>query len=81
MNPTSIAVVLGGPSAEHDVSLVSGRAIAAALAERGHDVQGWLVDLEGGWWRLPDSAMDRSLPATAYRRPVRAGRRRPVHAG
>jgi glycosyltransferase involved in cell wall biosynthesis len=35
---TSIAVLLGGPSAEHDVSLVSGRAIAAALAERGHEV-------------------------------------------
>ena len=34
--PTAIAVLLGGPSAEHDVSLVSGRAIAAALAGRGH---------------------------------------------
>ena len=26
--PSAIAVLLGGPSAEHDVSLVSGRAIA-----------------------------------------------------
>ncbi len=29
--PTPVAVLLGGPSAEHDVSLVSGRAIADAL--------------------------------------------------
>ena len=45
--PTAIAVLLGGPSAEHDVSLVSGRAIATALLERGHDVTGWLLDARG----------------------------------
>ncbi len=33
-----IAVLLGGPSAERDVSLVSGRACAAALKRLGHDV-------------------------------------------
>src|SRR6186997_3260112 len=70
MNPTSIAVVLGGPSAEHDVSLVSGRAIGAALADRGHQIQGWLVDLDSGWWRLPPAAMSRDLPPTAYDDPV-----------
>jgi D-alanine-D-alanine ligase len=61
-----IAILLGGPSAEHDVSLVSGRAIAAALAERGHEVEGWLIDLSGNWWRLPTPALERSLPAVAY---------------
>ena len=30
---TPVAVVLGGPSAEHDVSIVSGTAIAEALAD------------------------------------------------
>ncbi|MEO6349210.1 MAG: D-alanine--D-alanine ligase [Candidatus Limnocylindrales bacterium] len=70
MNRTSIAVLLGGPSAEHDVSLVSGRAIAAALIERGHDVQGWLVDLSGRFWQLPPSAMDEALPTTAYDDPT-----------
>ena len=30
-----VVVLLGGPSAEHDVSIVSGTAIAEALAERG----------------------------------------------
>ena len=66
MTPQYVAVLLGGPSAEHDVSLVSGRAIANALAARGHQVVGWLIDLTGNWWGLPLSAMDPSLPVTAY---------------
>lgn len=33
-----IAVLYGGTSAERDVSLVSGRAVGLALAERGHEV-------------------------------------------
>src|SRR5688572_32707622 len=73
MTPTTIAVLLGGPSAEHDVSLVSGRAIAAALAERGHTIQGWLIGLDGTWWRLPASAMDRALPTTAFDKPHALG--------
>ena len=64
--PTPIVVLLGGPSAEHDVSLVSGRAIAAALAGRGHPVDAWLIDLDGGWWQLPASALDPAIPATSY---------------
>ena len=33
-----IAILYGGNSAERDVSLVTGRAVGLALAERGHDV-------------------------------------------
>ena len=33
--PPPVVVLLGGPSAEHDVSIVSGTAIADALAGRG----------------------------------------------
>lgn len=69
----AVAVLLGGPSAEHDVSLVSGRAIAAALAERGHPVSGWLIGLDGGWWQLPEAALDRTLPVTAYDDPGALG--------
>jgi D-alanine-D-alanine ligase len=76
----TVAVLLGGPSAEHDVSLVSGRAIAGALAERGHAVTGWLIDLDGGWWRLPASALERSLPATAYDDPAGLGAQGPLSA-
>lgn len=81
MKPTRIAVVMGGPSAEHDVSLVSGRAIAAALVERGHAVDGWLVTLDGQWWSLSDSAMDRALPQSAYDEPRVLGAEGPLPAG
>jgi D-alanine-D-alanine ligase len=48
-----IAVLLGGPSAEHDVSIVSGTAIAEALAGAGCTVEQLLIDLDGRWWELP----------------------------
>jgi len=77
---SAVAVLLGGPSAEHDVSLVSGRAITAALAERGYAVDGWLIDLDGRWWCLPPSAMDRELPQTAYDDPASLGAEGPLTA-
>jgi len=46
-----IAVLLGGTSAERDVSLVTGQAVGSALAERGHDVL--LVDTAVGEEALP----------------------------
>ncbi|MEX1296217.1 MAG: D-alanine--D-alanine ligase family protein [Candidatus Limnocylindrales bacterium] len=78
--PTSIAVLLGGPSAEHDVSLVSGRAIARALAGNGHDVSGWLLTLERAWWSLPPRALDPELPAHAFRDPAALGAEGPYTA-
>jgi D-alanine-D-alanine ligase len=48
-----IVVLLGGPSAEHDVSIVSGTAIADVLRADGFDVRQVLIDLEGRWWWLP----------------------------
>lgn len=65
-----ISVVLGGPSAEHDVSLVSGRAIAGALDERGHDVSGWLVDFDGAWWQLSPAGLDPDLGTDALHDPA-----------
>jgi D-alanine-D-alanine ligase len=79
--PQSIAVLLGGPSAEHDVSIVSGRAIAAALRERGHAVCAWLIDLDGGWWALPDAATDPAIAPTAYDDPAGLGAEGPFNAG
>ena len=49
-----VVVLLGGPSAEHDVSVVSGTAIATALAEAGASVRQVLIDLDGRWWWLPE---------------------------
>ena len=48
-----VVVLLGGPSAEHDVSIVSGTAIAEALGRLGLRVQPVLIDLAGRWWWLP----------------------------
>jgi D-alanine-D-alanine ligase len=73
-------VLLGGPSAEHDVSLVSGRAIAGALASRGHDVEAWLIDLDGRWWSLPPGALGTDIPATAFDEPAALGAGGPLGA-
>lgn len=77
---TAIALVFGGPSAEHDVSLVSGRSIATALLERGHEVSGWLVSLDARWWRLPRAALDTALPGAAFRDPAALGADGPFSA-
>ena len=33
-----VGVIMGGWSAEHEVSMATGNAVASALSERGHDV-------------------------------------------
>jgi D-alanine-D-alanine ligase len=76
-----VTVLLGGPSAEHDVSVVSGTAIAAALVEAGLDVRQVLLDLEGGWWWLPADHRRNELPASAYDDPRSLGADGPVSVG
>lgn len=71
---------MGGPSAEHDVSLVSGRAIARALAGRGHTIDAWLIDLDGRWWALPSGALDPDIAATVFDEPTGVGARGPLTA-
>jgi len=61
-----VVVLLGGPSAEHDVSVVSGTAIAAALADAGLGVTQVLIDLDGRWWWLPPSHRRDDRPGAAY---------------
>ena len=65
-----VAVLLGGPSAEHDVSIVSGTAIAEALAGAGLDVEQILIDLDGRWWRLPAGHRREDREPAAYDDPV-----------
>jgi len=52
-----VAVLFGGPSAEHDVSVVSGWAIADSLAGSGFAVERLFIDLRGRWWRVRDDAV------------------------
>ena len=61
----AIVVLLGGPSAEHDVSVVSGWAIADSLAESGYAVERLFIDLDGRWWQMPATAASgRPRPGT-----------------
>ena len=79
----SVVVMLGGPSAEHDVSVVSGWAIADALADAGLSVERVYIDLRNGWWSMPAAAASgrprpgafddpRSLGAEGPRTPAQA---------
>jgi len=47
-----VTVMLGGPSAEREVSLRSGKAVAQALRTLGHEVTE--LDPQDDAWRLPD---------------------------
>ena len=44
-----VAVLSGGRSSEHEVSLASGAAVRAAVAEAGHDVLDVFLSREGAW--------------------------------
>lgn len=68
-----IVVLLGGPSAEHDVSIVSGSAIGDALEDAGHPVERLLIDLAGAWWRLPPGHRREGRPQADYDDPTALG--------
>jgi D-alanine-D-alanine ligase len=76
-----VAVLFGGPSAEHDVSIVSGTAIAEALATVGAIASQVLVDLDGRWWWLPDDHRRNGRLAATYDDPVALGAEGPHPVG
>jgi D-alanine-D-alanine ligase len=76
-----VVVLLGGPSAEHDVSIVSGTAIAASLIASGYEVTQVLIDLDGRWWWLPAEHRRDGRPAGAYDDPTTLGAVGPVQPG
>jgi len=76
-----VVVLLGGPSAEHDVSVVSGTAIAEALGTAGLDVRLVLIDLKGRWWWLPGGHRREDRPASAYDDPRALHAEGPIPVG
>jgi len=76
-----VVVLLGGPSAEHDVSIVSGTAIADALRDAGLDVRAVLIDLEGRWWWLPAGHRREGRLARDYDDPRTLGADGPMAVG
>ena len=76
-----VVVLLGGPSAEHDVSIISGTAIADGLRSVDVPVQEVLIDLHSAWWWLPaDHRRDGRQPA-AYDDPAALGAAGPFEVG
>jgi D-alanine-D-alanine ligase len=49
-----VAVLSGGRSSEHEISLESGASVAAGLREAGHDVTAVLIERDGRWTRDGD---------------------------
>ncbi len=76
-----VAVLYGGPSAEHDVSIVSGTAIAEALTGAGVAVDQVLIDLDGRWWWLPGGHHRDGRPGAAYDDPAALGAAGPLGPG
>jgi len=76
-----VVVVYGGPSAEHDVSIVSGTAIAEALAGAGYAVDQRLIDLDRRWWRLPAGHVRGDRPGAGYDDPGALGASGPETIG
>jgi D-alanine-D-alanine ligase len=56
-----VAVLSGGRSSEHDVSLRSGASVARGLAEAGHEVAAVTIERDGRW--LSDGAALQLTPA------------------
>ena len=76
-----VVVLIGGPSAEHDVSIVSGTAVADALRADGAPVEQVLIDLAGRWWWLPADHRRAGRPQSAYDDPAALGATGPLTAG
>ncbi len=67
-----VAVLCGGRSSEHDVSLRSGEAVARGLEEAGHEALRVTISREGAW-----SCDGAAVALTPGRRPARRRRRLP----
>jgi D-alanine-D-alanine ligase len=76
-----VAVLLGGRSAEHDVSIVSGTDVAAALVGAGVAVEQILIDLDGSWWWLPDGHRRADRSSADYDEPATLGANGPFGVG
>ena len=73
MKKLRIAVLYGGTSAEHEVSVVSARSVLAAIDPDKYDVLPIAIT-KGGEWLLPDRAPDQLRPAQGTLPEVGAGK-------
>jgi D-alanine-D-alanine ligase len=68
MDRLRIAVLMGGPSSEHDVSLLGGANVVDALDRRRYDVRPVVITREGRWrvWSKPVAAPHRNGRAHGF---------------
>ncbi len=71
MTRRRIAVIFGGCSSEHEISVASARGVVAALRELGHDVVPVEIDRDGGW-SLESGIVDELETAVADAPPLPA---------
>ncbi|BFU45055.1 D-alanine--D-alanine ligase family protein [Krasilnikovia sp. MM14-A1004] len=66
----NIAVLFGGPSAEHDVSCASALGVLRALTEGGHRVSAVGVTRDGGYRLVPDEVLEKLRDRTGVARAI-----------
>lgn len=54
MQRTTVLLLYGGESSEHDVSISSARNVYAAIDDATYDVQLCFIDREGKWWLVDE---------------------------
>lgn len=72
MGGTRIAVLMGGASGEHDVSMNSGQGVLAALLEKGWSAAPVVIGRDGRWLLPPEGYEISEEPSDVSRAPVRA---------
>ncbi len=55
MNKIKLAVIFGGMSTEHDVSIVSGTSIIRNLDKEKYDIYPLYIDKQGNWYKYKES--------------------------
>jgi D-alanine-D-alanine ligase len=70
-----VAVLSGGRSSEHDVSLASAKAVLDGLEAAGHECRPIVIDHEGAWWAQDPrgTGTDRRVPARGDRLALEPG--------
>ncbi len=60
MDKLRVAVLMGGPSSEHDISLASGQVVCDNLNREKYEIIPIHIDREGEWSRPFEKLMDRA---------------------
>ena len=62
MSRLRVLVLMGGPSTEHEVSVVSGTGVVRAMDPEKYNIHPVLIDKDGTWQTFPNSRNAWPLP-------------------